>query len=197
MAKQVDQRCSYQTASARPRVTSPPLVAGSSTSNPQNDSHAVLDGCALPPTETCGTRHLRASSTNLHARFPFPAIINSITIWDITPAPFPPRTTDPLANVSISVGHDATVTDCAIIDPVLPSASATAAADAALMLGFARKALLCSSAGTFATIRVPRAPSNTTGDSLLTTFAIKICITRLDAAAALREGTLWLPEVPQ
>jgi hypothetical protein len=96
--------------------------------------------------------------------------------------------------VSISVGRYATVTHCALLDPPPPS-SDTAAADLTWMPGFARKALIsgCRTPATFAAIRIVR-PSTTDGPPAA--FAVKICISRLDAAAALRDGSLWLQEAP-
>jgi len=167
-------------------------AGGTSAFPPLNASHSAVDDCAPPPTETCCTRYLRAASNTLRARFPFPAILTSVTIWNTAPAPSPPRPAGALANVSISVGRDATVpvTDCAIIDP--PSPPSDPAIDPAWMSGFTRKALLCLTAATFAAIRIPR-PATAWPPAAL---AVKVCVVRLDAAAALRDGALWLQEAP-
>ncbi len=168
-----------------------PLSAGISEFSPLNASHSTVDGCASPPAEMCGTHHLHAAMTTIRARFPSPAILTSITIWDTAPPPLPAGA---LANVSISVGRNATTTYCALLDP--PPPSSDPASDPTWMPGFARKALLsgCSTPATFATIHIPRLA---TTDGPPAAIAVKICISRLDATAALRDGTLWLQEAPQ
>ncbi len=173
--------------------THPPLSAGISEFPPLNSSHTAVDGCTSPPAETCSTRHLRAASTTIRARFPSPVILTSVTIWDTAPAPSPPRPAGALANVSISVGRDATVTNCFLLYP--PPPSSDPATDPAWMPGFARKALIsgCRTPATFVAIRIPR-PVTTDGPPVA--FAVKFCISRLDAAEALRDGILWLQEVP-
>jgi hypothetical protein len=168
----------------------PPLSAGVSEFPPLNASHTAADGCASPPSETCSTHHLLAASTTVRARFSSPAILTSVAVWDT--APSPPLPAGSLANMSISVGRDATVTNCALHEP--PPPSSDPASDPAWMPGFARKALLsgCRTPATFAAIRIVR-PA-TAGPPAA--FAVKICISRLDAAATLRDGTLWLQEAP-
>lgn len=146
----------------------------------------------------CSTHRLSDSSTKLRARFASPSILTSVAIWDTVPSPAPapsgaspPCPTDHFANVSISVGHDVTVTNCPIFVPLPSSYVAT---EATWIQGFTRKAFICGTAATFATIRLPQAVSTTTCSRPPSAWAVKICITRLDAAAFLREGALWLQE---
>ena len=147
----------------------------------------------------CSTHLLSDSSTKLRARFASPSILTSVAIWNTVPSPAPapsgaslPCPTEHFANVSIGVGHDVTVTNCPIFVP-LPS-SYVAATEATWIQGFTRKAFICGTAATFATIRLPQAVSTTTCSRPPSAWAVKICITRLDAAAFLREGALWLQE---
>ncbi|MFK5284213.1 hypothetical protein ACI3PL_32005, partial [Lacticaseibacillus paracasei] len=74
-----------------------------------------------------------------------------------------------------------------------PPASSDPATDPAWMPGFARKVLVCGTAATFAVIRIPR-PAAAAGPPAA--LAVKICTARLGAAAALRDGALWLQQAP-
>ncbi len=111
-------------------------------------------------------------------------------------ASFPPRPAGALTNVSISVVRDATVTHCALIDPRRPPPTPPQTPPGwRTGPGFASKALLsgCRTPATLAAVRIVR-PATTDGPPAA--LAVKICISRLGAAAALRDGTLWLQEAP-